>query len=370
MKNILIASNTDGAHFVFRGGLINFLCNEGHKVDSLTLRASPENIYEEQIENISGNYFRLNDAAFGALNLFKSYRLIRKVLRGNRYDVIHLYGHELSLYFFFLMASTRGCRVLITFTGLGRFFAQDAHLSSRLVRKGLLFGYRRINASVHKFFFLNEDDRSLFCQHLNVSEKAEVLRGEGFIPQGSTTPDPMRGKRNRIDVLFASRFLREKGVLELINSIECQRNQNLHFFFAGSISHELASNNSIEKLVQGRIDNAEYLGHVSDMPKLLNDVDVVILPTYYKEGAPRILIEALAHGKYVITTTAPGARETVLDGKNGRLITPKCLNELIESLEELTREKVSRAEKHSKALFSAHYDHSIVVSKISQSYFD
>ena len=79
----------------------------------------------------------------------------------------------------------------------------------------------------------------------------------------------------------------------------------------------------------------DYWGGTDNMSNILNNVDVMVLPSYYKEGIPKILIEALAKGLPVITTDNVGCKETVNDGKNGFLVEIKNAQALEDAMEKM-----------------------------------
>jgi glycosyltransferase involved in cell wall biosynthesis len=109
-----------------------------------------------------------------------------------------------------------------------------------------------------------------------------------------------------------------------------------------------------------------YVGSVSDVRPLLARADCIVLPSYYKEGTPRILLEAGAMGRALITTDLPGCRDTVEDGVSGYLCEPRSIDSLVEaimlycSLSELERREMS---KQSRQRISENFSVSIVIRK-------
>ncbi len=336
MSKILIVSNTDGAHYVFRGWLIKKLTQDGHCVDSLTLRVSPENIYKEKIKLISSKYYRIESYKFNILSAVMALIKIKKIISNEKYDIIHLYGHEVFALFWPFINHVNGTKVIVTLTGLGRLFALDADLASNAARKLLLILYKKKLHKIFKLIFLNQHDADKMNAILNSADKSVVIHGEGYVAKSVNFPSCALNKHGRIKVLFASRFMVEKGVLVLLESIKRLTHSNLQFILAGAIPEELKGNSLISELLNGKIKSTEYIGHVNNVPELLDKIDVVVLPTYYNEGAPRILIEALYAGKFIITTDAPGARETVVDNINGKIIKRNSIDDLVKALDGLS----------------------------------
>jgi N,N'-diacetylbacillosaminyl-diphospho-undecaprenol alpha-1,3-N-acetylgalactosaminyltransferase len=366
----LIVSNTDGAHYVFRGWLIRKLIDSGHEVDSLTLRKSPENIYKDKIEAISTRYFCIPEGKFSLMGAIRSFIAVYKILKNNKYDVIHLHGHEVAVYFIALSRLLNDSRLIITFTGLGRFFDEGASLTNIAVRNILLLIYKSAAKYVHTFIYLNADDRLLIENYLGACTKSLVLRGEGYEPPVAVNKINKTGIQTNIKVLFASRFLVEKGVLLLLSAIKKQNNEQLSFVLAGTIPANLKSNHHVSDLLSNRIPNCVYVGHVSNMHELLDEVDVVVLPTFYKEGAPRILIEALSSGKFIITTNAPGAKEIIANDMNGIVVPMKDEFALVVAFNALNANRIQAGKIVSEDHFNRHYSCNAIYNNLHRCYFE
>lgn len=123
-------------------------------------------------------------------------------------------------------------------------------------------------------------------------------------------------------VLFAARLLRDKGIAEYIGAARHLKAANVpvEFLLAGMPDGGNPTSVSPAEVAQWEAHGlVRYLGHVDDMPSLLDQVDVAVLPSY-REGAPRSLIEAAAAGLPIVTTDVPGCREIVDHGVNGLLV--------------------------------------------------
>ena len=152
-------------------------------------------------------------------------------------------------------------------------------------------------------------------------DKATLIRGSGadckrFCPTDQPRePGPCR-------LLFASRLLKEKGVWELLEAVKQLRAENVlvELLLAGDIYPENPSSLTEEDIKNmSNMDGVTVLGHSDDMPALFRRADIVVLPSY-KEGTPRVLIEAGASGKPLIATDIAGCRGVVIPGENGELV--------------------------------------------------
>ena len=143
-----------------------------------------------------------------------------------------------------------------------------------------------------------------------------------------------------LKLLFSSRMIREKGVLDIIEAAEILRaryENRLCFELCGLIETgpSAIAKEELERRCDGKY--IRYMGQRNDIKDLLKESAVVLLPSYYREGIPKSLIEATATGRPIITTNSVGCRETVIDGVNGYLIpvkSPKILAEKIVHLVE------------------------------------
>ena len=131
--------------------------------------------------------------------------------------------------------------------------------------------------------------------------------------------------------------MREKGVFELVEAFKIVKAKHpyLELLIAGDVYSENPSSltlQDIEKLK--KTTGVSFLGHVDDMQPLLDDCDIVVLPSY-REGTPRILIEAAAMQKPIVATDIAGCRGLVVDGENGFLVPVKSVEPVVDALEKL-----------------------------------
>lgn len=135
--------------------------------------------------------------------------------------------------------------------------------------------------------------------------------------------------------LMMARVVSQKGVREYLEACEILKKLNPHwqFEYAGEPYGDLALLNMLEDAhIRGII---HYFGYVENAEKLLRSCSVYVLPSYYAEGQPRTVIEALATGRPVITTSAAGCNETIENGKEGLLVPPGDSGALADSMLEL-----------------------------------
>ncbi len=137
-------------------------------------------------------------------------------------------------------------------------------------------------------------------------------------------------------------MLWDKGIGYLIDAIKILKSEGIEFSLnlAGEPDKSNPSHITLEQLKKWE-DNGliKYLGYCSDMVEIIRASDLVVLPTYYREGVPLSLIEAASVGKPIVTTDMPGCREIVVDGVNGFLVPVKDSVVLADQIREILLNK-------------------------------
>ena len=233
--------------------------------------------------------------------------------------------------------------VVNTFAGLGHVFV------ARDWRASILRGFIRLACKSAlsmpncRVIFENPDDRSLFVESGIVSsEKTRVILGTGVdITCFRPTPEP----EGTPVILLASRMLWTKGVGEYVEASQYLKDKGLkcRVVLAGILDPDNAAaipESTLQRWhSEGKI---EWWGTRDDMPNVLAQANIVVLPTTYGEGVPRILMEAAAAGRAIVATDVPGCREIVRHGENGLLVPPGDLEALAEAMMKLLRDPVLR----------------------------
>ena len=160
-------------------------------------------------------------------------------------------------------------------------------------------------------------------------------------------------------VLFAARFLFEKGILDYIALANAFEGEHVSFSICGlPVENDDGLDRvELEATIQGT--DITYLGEVSDMASLLAETDVVVLPSLYGEGIPRILIESAARGCLTLAHDIDGVREIVVDGETGTLTKVPDFNGLRDSMESLIalpQEEKIKISKAAHTLASTQFD--------------
>lgn len=218
-------------------------------------------------------------------------------------------------------------------TGLGYAFqGQDEGNNKRKFIRSLVQGlYGLALRGAHKVFFQNPDDQKLFKDLglLGPATPSLTVNGSGVdVSQFQVEPFPQQ-----INFLLIARLLGDKGVREYAQAARQVRDlyPQVTFSLVGWIDDNPDAITQVELdawITEGAV---RYLGRLTDVRPALAACSVYVLPSY-REGTPRTVLEAMAMGRPVITTDAPGCRETVIEGVNGLLVPVKNALEIAHAM--------------------------------------
>jgi glycosyltransferase involved in cell wall biosynthesis len=289
--------------------------------------------------------------------------LIGRALLRVKPDVFHCFTIK-CVFYGTLMGRILGIgQIANTVTGRGHVFI-DSGFRAWAVRTLLSAFYLWLFKSPRvTFIFQNNDDAALYRSNNWVAENQyHVIPGTGvdterFKPSAPPAPP--------VTVLFAGRFLREKGLVELIEACDRLAADGLAFrlLLCGQPDPGNPSSLTKEFLEDVRRRNyVEWLGQRSDMERVYSRAHVVCLPSY-AEGLPLTLIEAASCGLPIVATDVPGCRDVVLNGENGWLVENKNVESLRAALQRIIHDQVARERfgRFSRAHALKHFAKSRVV---------
>jgi glycosyltransferase involved in cell wall biosynthesis len=276
----------------------------------------------------------LTRTPFAPIRDLRTIGALVRLYRELRPDVVHhvtlkpvIYGSIAAR-----IAGIRG--VLNAFAGLGSAFSTDS-LSAR-VRLGFIEQLirRALVLPRQKVVFENVDDCEVLTRACALRPgDSLVIPGVGVdIVEYTASIEPPTPVR----VLLAGRMLRQKGVLYFVEAARRLRRRGIQarFVLAGA-PDSFNPGTVTEEELRGwsREGVVDWLGLRTDMPRVIRDAHVVCLPSYYREGVPRILLEAAASGRALVTTDMPGCRDVVRHGFNGLIVPAHDVDALEQALE-------------------------------------
>lgn len=246
----------------------------------------------------------------------------------------------------------------LVFTATGLWAALQRKLVGRLYRVAL--GHPNL-----KVICQNPDDLARLTEMGAVAEKQSVLvPGSGVgLQQYRAEGEP--GGELPV-VLFAARMLKDKGVVEFVEAARLLRAKGVaaRFVLAGDADPENPRSVLPEQLAEWRVSGVvEWLGYQSDMATVMAASSIVVLPSYYGEGLPKVLIEAAACGRAVITTDHPGCRDAIVPDVTGLLVPVRNVEALGAAMELLIRDSALRQQmgEAGRELAERRYDINAIV---------
>ncbi len=360
---VLVISPKNKTIFNFRGDLIKAMIANGHEVYAI----GPNREFIDDVmalgikEFIEVPFVKDNTSIFGDL---KYCSRLTKVIKGLAPDLVFSYTIKPVIYGS-IAAYRAGVRKIYPMvTGLGRVYASDS-AKAKLVRAlvGVLFknAFKKSN----KVLFQNHDDLNRFVELGYVPRnKTEHVDGSGV----NMTRFAFDGLTDEPVFLMTSRVIKEKGIFEYCRAARIVKQQHpeakciLLGGFDSSIG-AIAPADIQEYIEDGSI---EFPGETKDVVPFLKQCRFFVLPTYYCEGLPRTILEAMAMGRPVITTDWPGCRDAVKDGVNGFLVEPKNAEMLAEKMLAVLADDELAVSMSEKALESCRttYDVNVVNQKM------
>jgi glycosyltransferase involved in cell wall biosynthesis len=363
-ETIAVVSNTCWSLYNFRFNLMRALKQEGWNVIAM----APADGYEEEISREftyvpTKNINRRANSVLQDLLLFREYT---RSYAESKPEVVLNFTIKPNIYST-LAARLNGADAICSVTGLGTSFGRR-----NLVFHVVLFLYRLAFRFARRVIFQNRDDLREFLQWRIVREKKTLLTpGSGVdIERFSLSEhERMPSEKEGVRFIYFGRMLKEKGVLDYIEAARTvkKRYGSAQFALLGPVEADSRSGIALDD-IQSWVEEGivSYLGAAKDVLPFLRDCDVVVLPSYYREGIPRSLLEAQALGKPIITTDSTGCREAVTHGVNGLLVPPKSAHMLSEAMLrmiEMGPEKRNVMGRRGRAKVEKEYDERIVIQQ-------
>jgi glycosyltransferase involved in cell wall biosynthesis len=260
---------------------------------------------------------------------------LRENYRRLQPDIVHHVAIKPVLYGAFAAHCAGTALTVNAIAGLGYLFT-SSHLRARLMRQlvspMLKAALRRQSAWT---IVQNKDDETIL-RDLGIldHERVKLIAGSGvdldkFCPVADSAAVPL--------VLVAARMLADKGIHEFVQAARLlhSRAVRAHFVLVGDVDPDNPSSLSVQTLNAWNAEGVvQWWGHRDDMPEVFAAASIVCLPSY-REGFPKVLIEACAAGRACVTTDVPGCRDVVDDGINGLLVPVRDALALADALQRL-----------------------------------
>ncbi|PCJ63279.1 MAG: glycosyltransferase family 1 protein [Planctomycetota bacterium] len=320
MPKLVVTLNTSWNIFNHRMGLLKGLEKEGFEIFAI----APKDEYSDKLPF---EYFDWNLSKRGK-NPFIDYLSLmglKSIYKKIKPDVSLHFTIKPNIYGTYASDSLN-IPCINNVSGLGEAFNQNASFSNRLIARF----YAKVMAKSNYVFFQNREDMDIFLiKKPSIASKTSLLPGSGVDINKFSNVE--KEPNSKITFMMASRLMKEKGVMEYFKAAEIIKKKypNTTFLLLGSI-YDVKNNPITDAYIKEFVDKGviDFEGMQDDMVSYFRKCDCVVLPTYYPEGCPKVLIEAASCSKPIITTNHIGCRDIVDDNYNGFL----CVKQSVESL--------------------------------------
>ena len=366
---IIFAANTSWYLYNFRLPLLKELVKRGYQVFAL----APFDSYAKHFQEYGIMHVDIQITRSG-INPIEDIVLLFKffsIYKRHKPDIVQHFTVKPVIYGTIAARVSRVKHIYNMVPGLGYVFTGTS-FKKFWVQKIVRFLYRRTMLFSQHVFFQNKDDRNYFLEHNMVDKhKTSVIPGTGvdtvkFSPR-------KHASKNVVTFILAARMLWDKGIKEYVDAAHILRKKynNVDFWLLGPVDLQNPKGISSEQLEQwNEKGTVKYFGMTDNIRSYLEKADVIVLPSYYREGLPLSLLEGAAMGMPIITTDSTGCREVVEDGINGYLVPIKNSAKLASTMEKyiLNPELISSMGQASRDIAVRKFDSKQVVKKILKYY--
>ena len=356
MARILVMAGFAESLVNFRGALLREMVDCGHEVYACAPAAS--SVVKAALTEMGVRYYPVALDRTG-LNPVRDLLAIKRLIslfRIIKPDIFLGYTIKPVIYGSIAARIVGVPAIYSMITGLGYSFSGNS-LKSKLVGGIASFLYRFGLKFNNHVFFQNPDDLELFLQKGLICNAAQavLINGSGVdIDEYCPVAYP-----SSISFLLIARLICDKGIYEYVNAARRIREKypNVWFRLAGWIDQNPCAIEDRDLHAWQKAGDIEFLGRLADVRPALTDCSVYVLPSY-REGTPRTVLEAMAMGRPVITTNAPGCRETVREGVNGFLVPVRDVDSLIHAMEKFINQPdlVKKMGQASREIAQEKYD--------------
>ena len=329
-KKVMIFGSFAPSLINFRGPLIAAIADKGHEV----VAVAPD-IDEEVADGLRKlgarpREFQVTNQSVNPLAMLAAIRAFRRLLREEKPDVLISYTIKPVVVGALAAKAVRVPRVVSLITGAGYAFTNGREAKRLVSRMAASVLYRLALRPSDCVVFQNGDDERLF-RKLGLVTRAQSVRrvnGSGVdIARFAKAPLPAGPA-----FLMISRLLKDKGVREFAEAARRLKASHPHIpvRLVGYIdgSPDSISETELQQIVDSGV---KFEGRLTDVRPAIARCSVYVLPSY-REGTPRSVLEAMAMGRAIITTDAPGCRETVVEEENGFLVPPRDADSLYRAM--------------------------------------
>jgi len=325
----ILVSPKNRTAYNFRGDLIKRIISCGYEV----IVTGPNRVDVEKIEALGAHFVEIpmNKNGVNPKEDLKYQKALYELFKKEKPDVVLGYTSKPVIYGSIAAKKAGVPHKVAMITGLGYAFTAQTK-KAKAIRAVMSVLYKKALNCADTVIFQNPDDREQFVSSgLVKSEKCRVVNGSGV----NTNRFSVADYPDKITFFMLSRVMYSKGIREYLRACELvkEKHPEVRFMLLGAcenIQDSLSKEDLAPYVEKGII---EHFGETDRVEDYYKQCSVYVLPSY-REGTPRTVLEAMSMGRAIITTDAPGCRETVIDGKTGFLVPVKNAEAVAEKMTE------------------------------------
>ncbi len=364
MKKILFVINVDWFFISHRLPLALKALKKGYEVH-IACGITDKKEYLESL-GLTVHPISISRSGMGISGEIKAFNGIYEVIKKVNPNIAHFVTIKPILYGGIVSRFLGDFRKVFAISGLGFVFVAQT-IKAKIVRIIVSLMYKiALGGDNSHVIVQNPEDKKVILSFNTISNKEiTLIKGSGVDLEKYT----YKKSENKIaKVVMASRLLKEKGVFEFAEAAKVLGSKGLKVEFELYGEIDEGNPNSLTKRDLAKISeisNFSVKGFSNDIKSIFQKADIVVLPSYYGEGLPKVLIEAAACGRAIITTNMPGCKDTIIENKTGLFCEVKDPKSLTESIERLIQDNELRNSmgKAGRELAEQEFDINKVVEK-------
>ena len=351
-KSIAFVAPNTRSIFTFRKELIISMLHKGWEVHIV----SDADQFVERVIALGVKFHAINMSRFmSPLVDLKYIANLCTIFKKNKFEIIHTFTVKPNVYGSIANLISSRSKLVALVEGFGFLYGYDNTFKTRF-KRSIYFALNKMAFRfAHKVWFINKDDQAeMISRRIIKKEKCVYIKSIGVnLAQFSANnvdrdyisqlKKRLNINENSVVITLVSRLNILKGIREFIEAARIleQKNTNLVFLIVGEIQEDSPYTMTQEEMKE-LPSNTTWIGFTEHINEINFLTDIACLPSYYREGVPRSLIEAMAFGKPLIVSDSVGCREIVVEGENGYLVPIKDSKLLADRINRLANNKALR----------------------------
>ena len=339
MKKILFIVNHLAFFSSHRSNIVELLLKKNYK--SLVVAGQPaskimEEIAINDLKRKKINFRRVYLSSFISLNIFKEFlglvQICYQIIKFKP-NIVHAISPKIILISIIINKFLSIKNLILAISGMGNLFVESKSIKYKILKKIYIFFLKTIRKSKNITIIVQNNADKLFFEEIIKLSKNQIRLIKGSGVETKKFSILKKNEKKKI-ILLSSRLVVEKGIKEFVSAARILKYNFPEWKFVIVGASDYSSSSMIKKNNLNKIrfvENIEWLGYVKNMNKMIEKSSIICLPSY-REGLSKSLIEGAMMGKPIITTLAPGCKDTIIKNITGFAVPVKSIFALVTKL--------------------------------------